>query len=65
MIIRSRASGREMPLRRRDIPTSNFDNWYIHCPKCQGLLVLRLGPKGPEWLCLCGKRELESREERE
>ncbi len=64
MIIRSRCYPRETPPRRRGLPTSDFDNWYIHCPKCQGLLVLRLGPHGPEWVCLCGNKRGGNREEK-
>ena len=50
------------PSPRRPMPTSNFDNWYIHCPKCQSLLVLLLGPQGPKWECDC--HSLRSRKER-
>jgi hypothetical protein len=46
---------------RRPIPTSEFDNWYIHCPKCQKLLVLLMGGTGPRWQCGCSERGAGSR----
>ena len=46
---------------RRIHPTV-FDNWYVHCPKCGGLLIRRMGSGGPAWVCLCTrKRDIESR----
>jgi hypothetical protein len=40
-------------VRPRRIHPTTFDNWYVHCPKCGGLLVLRMGSGGPAWVCLC------------
>jgi hypothetical protein len=40
-------------LRRRRERPDDFDDWYVHCPKCGSVLVRRLGAEGPEWYCLC------------
>ncbi len=54
MIYTFRSKHRHIP-RPRAIATSDFDNWYIHCPLCKHLLVLRMERTGPEWGCGCGK----------
>jgi hypothetical protein len=41
---------------RQRIHSSVFDNWYVHCPKCGGLLIQRMGSGGPAWVCLCARR---------
>jgi hypothetical protein len=53
MIFTFRNRHRDQVPRERRIPTSEFDNWYIHCPICKGVLVLRMERSGPRWACLC------------
>ena len=42
--------------RPRRIHPTVFDNWYVHCPKCGGLLIQRMGSGGPAWVCLCSRK---------
>ena len=55
MIFTFRSKHLDRAPRPRSIPTSEFDNWYIHCPLCKQLLLLRLERTGPQWVCGCSK----------
>ena len=55
MIYTFRSKHRDRTVRQRQIPTSEFDNWYIHCPLCKQLLILRMERTGPRWGCGCPK----------
>jgi hypothetical protein len=43
-------------MRHRRVHPTVFDNWYVHCPKCGGLLIRRMGSGGPVFVCLCPGR---------
>jgi hypothetical protein len=43
-------------MRHRRVDFSVFDNWYVHCPKCGGLLNLLMGADGPTFVCLCPRK---------